>query len=169
MMELTKKEMLEVARELMNMKREWNQSPEKENLSFLIQQIYLAIGDELESAAYYKDLAEIAPDQFTADMFMDFSDNDRSHAYQLQQAYERLTGRDYMPARELEFKFELTEDDYIEALKSRILEETENMQDYKSYYLMTSNPYLRDIFFNSMNDDAYHAMRLLYLLQIAMG
>jgi hypothetical protein len=33
---------------------------------------------------------------------------------------------------------------------------------------MTNNPYLRDIFFNAMHDEAYHAMRELYLLHMYM-
>ncbi|OCL26262.1 rubrerythrin family protein [Orenia metallireducens] len=154
MNKLTKKDMLDIAREMMNMKREWHENPNNEDLSFLIQQIYLSIENELEAAAYYKALAKIAPNQFAAEMLSEFADDERGHAYQFQKAYERLTGNPYKPPTEFEFEFELEADDYEEYLESRILDETADFKKYKNFYLMTNNPYLRDIFFDAMHDDS---------------
>jgi rubrerythrin len=147
--------------------RQENQQPLQDGgLERLVENIYLAIGDERRDAAYYRALAEAAPSQLAAEMITEFAEDEQRHAYQLRRAYERLTGRTYSPEQE-EYEFNFTEEEYQEALESRIPEETEAYKRYKNYYLMTNNQYLRDIFFNALNDEAQHSIRGLYLLHMA--
>ena len=153
--ELNKHEMIQLRR---NTQGELN----RDEMNELIQNIYLSIEAELRDSAYYRALAGIAPDQFSEEMIMEFSRDEREHAYQLQQAYEALTGKTFSSPGEHEYEFEI--EDYAEALRTRILDETADFKKYKGYYLMTENNTLRDIFFNTMHDEAYHAMRELYLL-----
>ncbi|GAB6100744.1 hypothetical protein JCM16358_26230 [Halanaerocella petrolearia] len=161
---ISRKDILAMTKELVKMKKDWNQQGSEEDLEHLLQQLYLSIESALEDAAFYKALAEIAPDQFTREMFNEFAKDEREHAYQFRRAYERLTGDTY--TSEYEYEVELAEDEYEEALVRSIREDTAEYKDYKNYYLMTNNPYLRDIFFNAMHDEMYHAVRELYLLQM---
>lgn len=136
---------------------------EKESL---IRNIYLAIEGELEDAAYYQALADIAPNPFARGIILEFSQDEREHAYEFQQAYEALTDRTYKPPGEMEYEFEI--DNYIDSLEKSVLKETNDYKKYKEYYLMTNNPVLRDIFFNAMHDEDYHATRELYLIHMEM-
>lgn len=163
---LTQKDILEISRELMKMKKESIKEVNGEDLSFLLQEMYLAIESELRDSAYYRSLADIAPNQFAAEMINEFAKDEREHAYQLQKAYERLTGDKFIS--QYEYELELDADNYQEYLEKRVLDETADYKKYKSYYLMTNNPYLRDIFFNAMHDEMQHAVRELYLLHTYM-
>jgi rubrerythrin len=151
--------------EIMQIRKDTNRQLTKAEMDQLIRNIYLSIEEELEASAYYRALSEIAPDRLAAEMIREFSQDEREHAYALQQAYEALTGRNYsLP--ELEYEFEI--DNYLEALEERVLAQTADFKKYKEYYLMTSNQFLRDIFFDAMHDEAYHAIRELYLIHMEM-
>lgn len=156
----------DIRRRMLEMRKMRDRACELEGgeLDFLLERIYLSIEAELRDSAYYRALAEIAPNQFAADMLVEFANDEREHAYQLQQAYEHLTDKEFRS--EYEYEFDLAPGDYEEALEGRILDETADYKKYKSYYLMTHNPYLRDVFFNAMVDESYHAQRQLYLLNM---
>ncbi|TDX53251.1 ferritin family protein [Orenia marismortui] len=163
---LTQKDILEITRELMKMRKENVREVNGEDLSFLLQEMYLSIENELRDSAYYRALADIAPNEFAAEMINEFAKDEREHAYQLQKAYERLTGDKFLS--QYEYEFELDAQDYQEYLEKRVIDETADYKKYKSYYLMTNNPYLRDIFFNAMHDEMQHAVRELYLIHMYM-
>ncbi|MBM7555675.1 ferritin family protein [Halanaerobacter jeridensis] len=162
---MNNQERMNIRSRMLELEKRRNRSHDLEGgeIDFLLERIYLAIEAELRDAAYYLALADIAPNQFAAEMISDFAQDEREHAYQLQQAYEHLTGKTFRS--EYEYEFELNPADYEEYLEKRVLDETKAYQEYKSYYLMTHNPYLRDIFFNAMVDESQHAQRELYLLQ----
>ena len=161
---MNRQEMMKVRKRMSEMCRERASYLENDadELEFLLERMYLAIESELRDSAYYRALAEIAPNQFAAEMITQFAEDEREHAYQLEQAYERITGKSF--SSQYEYEFDLSPEDYEEALAKRILDETADYKKYKSYYLMTTNPYLRDIFFNAMVDESQHAQRELYLL-----
>jgi rubrerythrin len=161
-----KNNMYKNRRNMMDMHKDMRYEMNPEKMEHLIERIYLSIEEELRAAAYYRALAEIAPNQFAEEMILGFAKDEREHAYQLQQAYEKLTGEEYDYCIE-EYEFELEAVDYEEYLEKRILEETADYKKYKDYYLMTNNPYLRDIFFNLMHDENYHAVREFYLLHMS--
>lgn len=138
----------------------------REERDQLVKNIYLSIEEELQASAYYRALANIAPDRFAANIIMEFSHNEREHAYMFQQVYKALTGREYSPPGEMETEVEI--DDYLDALEERVLEQTSDFRKYKEYYLMTRNQILRDIFFDAMHDEIYHAVRELYLIHMEM-
>ncbi len=135
---------------------------QREEMDTLLRNIYLGIEGELNDVEYYNELAEKAPDQFQAEMLREFARDEREHAYDLKKAYEALSGEPYAE-EELGESYSLN---FIESLDRRLLAETADFKKYKSYYLMTDNLILRDIFFNIMHDEAYHAMRLMYLIEL---
>ncbi|MFO7818728.1 MAG: ferritin-like domain-containing protein [Halanaerobacter sp.] len=162
---MNRQERMNIRRKMLDMRKMRDRSRDLEagEIDFLLEKIYLAIESELRDAAYYRALADIAPNQFALELIMEFADDEREHAYQLQQAYEHLTGKTFKS--EYEYEFDLDPADYEEYLRKRVLDETADYKKYKSYYLMTHNPYLRDIFFNAMVDESQHAQRELYLLE----
>ncbi|AGB40976.1 hypothetical protein Halha_1015 [Halobacteroides halobius DSM 5150] len=164
----TNKDLFRISKRLMEIKRDRAQTQRLngDGLEHLLQEMYLSIEEQLRAAAYYRALADIAPNQFAAGMIEEFAADEREHAYQLQRAYERLTGETFVS--EYEYEFDLNPDDYVEYLEERVIEETNDYKKYKSFYLMTDNNYLRDIFFNAMHDEMYHALREMYLIHRAM-
>ncbi len=152
--------------EMMMLRRRMQEELTREEMDELIQNIYLSIEAELRDSAYYRALARIAPDQFAEEMIMEFSRDEREHAFQLQQAYEALTGKTFYPPEEGEYNFDIN--NFNDALETRIYDETADYKKYKKYYLMTNNRMLRDIFFNAMIDESYHALREFYLLHLNM-
>ncbi|GAB6137743.1 ferritin-like domain-containing protein [Halanaerobaculum tunisiense] len=160
----TRRATVEINRELARMGKEWNQQLAGDDINHLLKQLYLAIESALRDAAYYRALAAIAPDRLAENLFEEFAKDERGHAYQFRQAYERLTGETY--TAEQNYDIDIPEDEYESAIAKSIWEDTAQYKDYKSYYLMTNNHYLRDIFFNALHDKMYHAVRELYLLQM---
>ncbi|MFP4017056.1 MAG: hypothetical protein ACLFUI_08480, partial [Halanaerobiales bacterium] len=53
---------------------------------------------------------------------------------------------------------------YLEEREKMILSEAAEFKKYKEYYLMTNNDVLKNIFFDIMQDKAYHAIRKHYLI-----
>ncbi|MGM0369923.1 MAG: ferritin family protein [Bacillota bacterium] len=163
---MNRQDMMEMQKRMSEMRKERSKRLEVdgEELEFLLEKIYLAIESELRDSAYYRALADIAPNQFAAEIITEFANDEREHAYQLEQAYQRITGNNF--SSQYEYEFELEAGDYESELEKSIVEETGDYKKYKSYYLMTKNPYLRDVFFNAMHDEAQHAQRELYLLHV---
>ncbi len=153
-------------KEIISLKRYASRELNRGEMEFLIRNIYLSIEEELEAAAYYQALADISPNPFAREIILEFSQDEREHAYELQQTYEAFTDKNYRTPGEMEYEFEI--DNYITALEERVLAETKDYKKYKEYYLMTNNLVLRDIFFNAMHDEAYHATRELYLIHMEM-
>ncbi len=151
-------------KQVISIKRYASRELSRGEKEFLIRNIYLAIEEELKAAAYYQALADIAPNPFAGGIILEFSQDEREHAYEFQQAYKVLSDRPFTPPGEMEYEFEI--ENYIESLEERVLEETNDYKKYKEYYLMTNNPVLRDIFFNAMHDEDYHATRELYLIHM---
>lgn len=165
-MNLNPGEIKKVYSQLQQLGRETNRPIEEGALEHLIENIYLSIADQLRNAAYFRAVAEIAPDQFSADILMEFAQDEREHAYQFQQAYEKLTGKNYTPPTE-EYEFNLETEDYEAALEKIVLEASSDHKKYKDFYLMTHHQYLRDIFFNALIDKSYQSIRAFYLLYMA--
>jgi rubrerythrin len=163
---MNREDMMEMKKRMSEMRKERAKRLEVggEELEFLLEKIYLAIEAELRDSAYYRALADIAPNQFAAEIITEFANDEREHAYQLEQAYQRITGNSF--SSQYEYEFDLEVGDYESELEKSIVEETGDYKKYKSYYLMTKNPYLRDVFFNAMNDESQHAQRELYLLHV---
>ncbi|ABW19533.1 ferritin-like domain-containing protein [Alkaliphilus oremlandii] len=127
----------------------------------LIPRLEEYIQDELQDSAYYYALAEFAPTQRAKDLIMEFGMDEAKHAENFQRAYSMITGRYYMPQPLKPIVIE----DYEEALKIRVIAETNDYEKYGKEYLMAPNKYLQDLFFNTRTDEAKHAMRIPILFE----
>ena len=148
--------------EIIRLRRDIQHQLSAEELDNLIREIYLSIARELRAHTDYLSLSNLAPDSFSSELFIQFSHDQSELAEQLQFVYQSLTGKLYAPPGEQEAESKL--ENYREALENRILEETSNYQKYINYYQLTGNPWLKDIFFNSLQLKSYHIIRELYFL-----
>ncbi|MFW5972271.1 MAG: ferritin family protein [Bacillota bacterium] len=153
-------------REIIEMKRHIHIQLSRAEIEALTRNIYYYIEEELEAAAYYQDLSDLAPDPQAKQILLEFSHDERIHANQFQQIYEALSSREYSSPGEIDYNFEIN--NYINSLESRMLEETADFKKYKNTYLSVNDNTFRDIFFNAMHDEAHHAMRILYLIHMEM-
>ena len=119
------------------------------------------IQDELQDSAYYKELAKLAPTDFSKELINEFSHDEQMHAENFQNAYFMITGRYYYP-KPLD---PIVIDDYEDALKIRIIAETNDFKKYGEEYLMAPNKYLRDLFYMTRTVEGQHAMRIPILFE----
>ena len=127
----------------------------------LIPRLEEYIQDELQDAAYYNALAELAPTQRAKDLIIEFGMDEAKHAENFQRTYYMLTGRYYIPQPLQPIVIE----DYEDALKMRVIAETNDYEKYGKEYLMAPNKYLQDLFFNTRTVEAKHAMRMSILFE----
>lgn len=127
----------------------------------LVKRLAEYIQDELQDSEYYKELAKMAPTDLSKEIINEFSEDEMNHAKNFQQVYYMLTGRYYVP----EPVEPIVIDDYEEALKIRVLAETNDYEKYGEEYLMAPNKYLRDLFFMTRTKEAMHAMRISILFE----
>lgn len=122
------------------------------------------IEDELRDSLYYEELSQLAPTKRARDLLLEFSSDERMHAENFMRAYRIVTGRGYTPPR-----IEPPEiPRYDEALKQRIIAETNDYKKYGEWYLRIPDPYLRMLFFETRTDEARHAMRIPILMEEEM-
>ncbi|WP_352404232.1 ferritin-like domain-containing protein [Sporanaerobacter acetigenes] len=127
----------------------------------LVKRLEEYIQDELQDSAYYKELAKLAPTDFSKEIILGFSQDEAMHAENFQRVYCMITGRYYMPGP-IE---PIVISDYEDALKQRVLAETRDYKKYGEEYLMAPNKYLKDLFFNTRTVEAQHAMRISILFE----
>lgn len=130
----------------------------------LLQLIREYAEDEWHDYLYYSQVAEQVKTAEQKEMVSAFARDEYQHAVALVGYYCQLTGSypyiaPYQPRP--------IGDDLEEVFMGRVKPESGDMQKYKELYLMTQDPQLRDIAFNAMNDEAQHAIRLLYLAETA--
>ena len=126
----------------------------------LIKNLEAYIHDEWSDSRYYEILAEKAPTTLSKELLLEFSRDEAKHAYNFTQVYSMLTGRCYPPPAIEDPKVP----DYEQALKERIIAETNDYKKYGEQYLRTINPYLKDLFFMTRTVEAQHAMRIPILM-----
>lgn len=120
--------------------------------------------DEWHDYLYYTQVAEKTKTAEQREMVLEFARDEYQHATAWAQYYCQLTGSypyiaPYQP-RPIDKNLE-------KVFMSRVKPESADMKKYKELYLMTPDPQLRDLAFNAMNDEAQHAIRLLYLAEEA--
>lgn len=127
----------------------------------LIKDLAEYIQDEMQDAAYYQELAKLAPTDRAKSIILEFSRDESTHAENFQEAYRMLTGHYYTP-KPLQ---PIVINDYEDALKDRIIAETNDYKKYGDQYLKSPNKYFKDLFFTTRTVEAQHAMRISILLE----
>lgn len=127
----------------------------------LIKDLAEYIQDEMQDAAYYQELAKLAPTDKARALILGFSQDESTHAKNFQEAYRMLTGSYYVP-QPLQ---PISITDYDEALKIRIMAETNDYKKYGDQYLRAPNKYFKDLFFTTRTVEAQHAMRIPILFE----
>ncbi len=127
----------------------------------LIEDLAEYIQDEMQDAAYYQKLAKLAPTNRAKSIILEFSKDESTHAKNFQEAYKMLTGNYYTP-QPLE---PIVIKNYNDALKIRILAETNDYKKYGEQYLKAPNKYFKDLFFTTRTVEAQHAMRIPILFE----
>ena len=127
----------------------------------LVKRLEEYIQNELEDSDYYKGLAKLAPTELSKEIILRLSEDEAMHAENLQRTYYMITGRYYT----IEPIEPVVISDYEDALKQRVLAETNDYKKYGEEYLMAPNKYLKDLFFNTRTVEAQHAMRISILFE----
>jgi rubrerythrin len=117
------------------------------------------IGDEMQDSRYYALLAQQAPTQRAKDLLNEFSADEWAHSQSLMRAYNMLTGKVYSPPAVTDPAVP----EYNEALKQRVIAETNDYRKYGEKYLAACNACLKEMFYNLRTGEAIHAMRMQIL------
>lgn len=127
----------------------------------LIKDLAEYIQDELQDAYYYQELSKLAPTDRAKTIILEFSRDESNHAQNFQEAYRSITGMYYTPSPLKPVVIE----DYEDALKLRIIAETNDYKKYGDQYLKAPTKYLQDLFFTTRTVEAQHAMRIPILFE----
>lgn len=127
----------------------------------LVPDIQEYIVDELRDSRYYAILATKAPTQRSMELLMEFSRDEMMHAQNFMNAYYQLTGQMFCPPQIPD----PIVPDYEEALKERLIAETNDYKKYGEKYLAACACYLSDLFFMTRTVEAIHAMRIPLLME----
>lgn len=126
----------------------------------ILQKLQTYITAELSDAALYRELARVAPDDAASRIFLEFADNEQSHADQFNRIYYHMTGQKFTP---MILPVTLP-DNYREFLRERILDESKDFRKYAEQYQLTKSQALKNAYYRAEIDENVHALRLLYLL-----
>lgn len=118
------------------------------------------IRGETNASAYYRALAEKAPDATDMKLLLEFAADEKGHANSFKSQYYRLTGKTYDPTPETPKLL----DNWADNLRERVLDESGDYRTYRDAYLENRDPGLRRAFFEAATDENVHALRLLYML-----
>lgn len=135
----------------------WSVSPQ------LINDIAEYIVDEFGDCRYYTLLAAKAPTARSKELLIEFAADEYKHAQNFMQAYYALTGCMFTIPAIADPKIPA----YEEALKVRIIAETNDYRKYGEKYQQVAIPWLRKMFWDARTGEAIHAMRIPILMEEA--
>jgi rubrerythrin len=122
-------------------------------------QLLKAMQGEAEARKYYKRLISMAPNEKEADIIERFYEDETKHLSKFRMLFEMITGKE----PELKDIKSPDYDSYIEGVEQAILDELEAYEFYRDIYLSSSNPIVKEIFFEAFTDENEHAAHLNYL------
>ncbi len=127
----------------------------------LIEEVYRASLGELEAAAFYEQLAAMAPNEWERSQIMHALEDERTHYRLLSALYGRLTGAPLSPTP---VRVQVT--DYRTGLREALDDELEAAEMYRRMRASVTERPLRDMFFRLQTDEMEHASRFAALIGI---
>jgi rubrerythrin len=122
-------------------------------------QLIKAMKDKGSARKYYKRLIGMAPDEKEAEIIEHFYEDETKHLSKFRMLFEMTTGKEPEIGSVNTPEFE----SYIEGIEHAIPKELEACEFYRDIYLASSNPIVRDVFFEALTDENEHAVYLNYL------
>lgn len=119
------------------------------------------IKDETADSRYYQELARMAPNTASRDLLLGFSRDEAGHAENFRKVYRQITGETppvLPPSPPPQIP------SYCEALKIRIIAESNDFVKYGQEFLQAPDMQLRSLFYLTGAAEAQHAMRIPILL-----
>ncbi len=127
----------------------------------LIEEVHRASRGELEAAAFYEQLAAMAPNEWERSQIMHALEDERTHFRLLSALYGRLTGTPLAPT-----PVQVQVPDYRTALRQALDDELEAAEMYRQMRASVMERSLRDMFFRLQTDEMEHASRFAALIGI---
>lgn len=122
-------------------------------------QLIKAMKGEGSARKYYKRLMDMAPDEKEAGIIEHFYEDETKHLSKFRMLFEMTTGKEPEIGSVNAPDFE----SYIDGIEQAIPDELEAYEFYRDIYLASSNPVVRDVFFEALTDENEHTAHLNYL------
>lgn len=118
------------------------------------------IKDETADSHYYQELSKMAPNPEARELLAEFARDEAQHAANFRQVYRQITGEEAKIPPTPPPKIP----SYCQALKRRILAESNDFVKYGEEFLNAPDMYLRNLFYLTGATEAKHGMRIPILL-----
>ena len=118
------------------------------------------ITDETVASLYYQQLAILAPSREDREILAQLATDEARHAANFREVYRQITGQEARrsptsPPKNLS---------YQQAIRQRILAESNDFMKYGDDFLTAPDMYLRSLFYKTGASEAQHGMSLSLLL-----
>lgn len=133
--------------------------PAFHNQNAFLQDTLRAIFDERQAQLNYRALYSLATTPFQKKMIQHALDDEIKHERMLSRIYHTLTGH----APQVPQPQRATITQFNAGLRASFEDEVEAAEMYRSMYLNTYLPWLRDQLFEIMTDESEHAQRFTYV------
>lgn len=118
------------------------------------------IAEETSSSLFYQRLAALAPTPGEKELLTKFAKDEARHAANFRTVYRQITGK----AGKVPSASPPQIESYQEALRQRILAESNDYLKYGDEFLTAPDMYLRSLFYKIGANEAQHGMALAILL-----
>ena len=123
-----------------------------------------AVRDEQHDEVFYRQLADLAPNQEERALILEVSRQEHNHNQLLHDVYRQLTGRDLPPQPQPQVQ---RPESYLDGLSKAIFGEMNGVEHYRQLYTsLPAGSAYRDVVFGIMTNEANHQTVFLYLLTI---
>ena len=118
-----------------------------------------AMQGELDAISFYQQLMKMTSDQQDISLITDIHNDEVKHFKLFHNLYRQLYGVDAPTIRPREPNIV----SFREGVKQAILDELESYELYYEIYLSSTNPTVRNIFFEAMADENEHAAKFNFM------
>lgn len=127
----------------------------------LLNKIAEYIEDETNDSLFYYEMAKLTPIPQAQALLVSFAQDEANHATNFETLYRLLTGTN---PPDIEIK-QPRINSFEEAVRQRIIAESEDFKKYSIDYSNFHNPPICDLFYLTSVVEGQHAMRLTLLLE----